>query len=488
MPWILGKKKIFFIDWVPVFHGDVNYEPNRDCYQSFGTCQGVRLVTEKCKKSTPLLKPDKPWEDSSIMQGTVILNSGRYRLWYGAMSTSYFEEQSNDRGLYLCYAESKDGYHWIKPKLGVVSYQGNKDNNIVSGNQDGPWADYESGSVFIDPGALPEERYKLIYKASVYKKGVESPMRGATSADGIHWNPIKKPILEPYHSDTQTTAYWDPHLRQFVGYFRQWWGERRAIARATTEDFRKWPQPTIVLVLSGPGDVPSHDLYTNAHVLYQTRESDELPEGYRRYLSEMDVHFMFPAQYSREKDTIDIHLATSRNGISWNYFGDEPVIPLGEPGSGQEGSLYAGYGLVPLGDNEMAVMYLGYPFSHNQVVKTRRYQGTLYWAIWEKDRLVAIEAVGDGAFSTPQLMLKGHQLMLNLRTDVAGEVRVQLRRFNEDTGIPGYSFADCDPIRGDQPAAVVTWRGQSMLRDLAERRVQVDVHMRAARLYCFWTE
>ena len=70
---------------------------------------------------------------------------------------------------------------------------------------------------------------------------------------------------------------------------------------------------------------------------------------------------MFPAQYSREKDTLDIHLATSRDGIRWNYFSDEPVVPLGEPGSGQEGSLYAGCGLVPLGDGEMAIAYTASP-------------------------------------------------------------------------------------------------------------------------------
>jgi hypothetical protein len=481
----VGYQKVFFIDWVPVDPGYVCPDPITGEFSSFCVCRGVRLVAEPCKKTTPLLKADMPWEDSRISQGTVMHDGGKYRLWYSALSMSFFDKES-DTGDYLCYAESEDGYHWVKPKLGVVSLAGSKDNNLVSGDENGPYPG--RGTIFVDPTASSEERYKLIYKASVYKKGIESPMRGATSADGIRWKRIPETILEPYHSDTQTTVYWDPHLRQYVGYFRQWWGERRAIARAATEDFRKWPQPTMVLLLDGPGDIPAHDLYTNAHVLYQTRESDELPAGYRHYLSQMDVHFMFPAQYSREKDTIDVHLATSRNGIHWNYFADEPVIPLGEPGSGREGSIYAGCGLVPLGPHEMAIMYAGYPFTHNYDWKTTYPLGTLYWAIWEKDRLVALEAEGEGVFSTPPLILKGRQLVINLRTGPAGDVRVQLRRFGESEIIPGHSFADCDPVRGDQPAAVITWCGKADLGDVQKGRIQVEVRMRSAKLYCFWAE
>ena len=501
----LSKQKIFFIDWVPVYPGSVlpagtvgafvdgksvgalDQRQDTGGFRSLGVCQGVRLVTERCRKSEALLKPDRPWEDFRVSQGTVMQDGGRYRLWYGVLSTEYFDKHS-DIGSFMCYAESDDGYHWEKPDLGVVPYRGSRDSNIVSGDENGPYPGHGGGTVFIDPSAPPQERYKYIYKAAPYKKGVESPMRGYTSPDGIRWERIPEPLLEPYHSDTQTTAYWDPHLKQYVGYFRQWWGERRSVARAATNDFRKWPQPTMVLLLSGPQDHPAHDLYTNAHVLYQTRGSEELPEGYRHYLSQMDVHFMFPAQYSREKDSLDVHLATSRDGIVWNYFADEPVIPLGEPGSGQEGSLYAGCGLVPLGHNEIGVMYAAYPCTHNQDTSETAPLGALHWAIWEKDRLVAIEACGEGAFSTPQFAIKARRLMVNLRTEAAGEVRVQLRRSGQSQTVSGFSFADCDPIRGDQRTAVVTWRGRADLPDLSDQRIQLDFRMRAARLYCFWAE
>ena len=31
----------------------------------------------------------------------------------------------------LCYAESDDGIHWRKPKLGICDFKGSKANNIV---------------------------------------------------------------------------------------------------------------------------------------------------------------------------------------------------------------------------------------------------------------------------------------------------------------------------------------------------------------------
>ena len=34
-------------------------------------------------------------------------------------------------GIRVCYAESKDGINWVKPRLGLREYAGSKENNII---------------------------------------------------------------------------------------------------------------------------------------------------------------------------------------------------------------------------------------------------------------------------------------------------------------------------------------------------------------------
>src|SRR5688572_31542193 len=51
--------------------------------------------------------------------GTVLHVDGEYRMWYAANS-------------HICYATSRDGLSWQKPKLGLAPYNGSTANNIVT--------------------------------------------------------------------------------------------------------------------------------------------------------------------------------------------------------------------------------------------------------------------------------------------------------------------------------------------------------------------
>ena len=389
----------------------------------------------------------------------------------------------------MCYAESRNGFDWEKPKFGFTSYledkgNGCNKNNIVYNNSVNGGHPYSGGTVFKDPNGSAEERYKLIYLTWIKEK---PQVRGAVSADGIHWTPIDKPLLDGYCSDTQTTAYYDAHLKCYGGYFRYWSGSpwfeswatwqgsrswRRQIGRAVSTDFRHWSNPESVLSL-GVNHHPSHDLYTNAHTVYE------------------DIHFMFPAQYNREKDITEVYLATSRDGIHWEYFGESPVLPVGERGSGEEGQIYAVCGLVPLGKDKIAVSYGVSYLTHNQynpyaldAAGVERKFAHLAWAMWEKDRLVAIEAAEDGRFTLIPLIHHEKQLVLNVSTETAGEVRVQLRNEKGEV-IKGRAFSDCEPITGDRPEAIVSWQGSANISDTAGQVIQVDINLRIAKIFTF---
>lgn len=476
MTWEIGVQKIFFIDWLSVQAGQLEFSPTQHIFSPRNIPRGVKIVMEKAEKSPLWIKADKPWEEFTIGGYlTVICEDGQHRLWYESYDRGINDVRLGDWTAKLCYAESKNGINWVKPQLGVVTYKGSKANNIVyDASVAGVYA-YHGGTVFRDPAGSSEEQYKLIYTGNVNGE-FKFMIRGATSPDGIHWKPIEQTLIEDYLSDSQATCYYDNSLKCYVAYFRLWdltswggWG-RRAITRSATPDFRIWPRPEIVLALGGPHDHPSHDLYTNAHVKYAE-----------------DLHFMFPAQYNREKDTVAVHLAVSRDGIRWHYFGEEPILAF-EEGSSQGASVYAGCGLIPFGENSIALPYAVYPNTHNYLYpRPNPYKGEYHWAVWERDRLVALQASDLGEFSLQPLIHRQNRLVLNLRTEQAGEVRVQLSNEKGKT-IKGYSFEDCDPLMGDYPEVAVTWQGNPDISPTAGKPVVVDFCLRAAKIYTFRAE
>ena len=383
-----------FLDWFLIQAGSIRFiDKNKQILPSPQPPYGININSQEAEKTPFWLKAEKPWEaigfDGYL---TVIYKDGIYRLWYESMGADY----QDDSDIKLCYAESSDGFNWRKPILNLVEYDGDKRTNIVFDRNSNGGFGYHGGTVFLDPIASPSERYKLIYFPC--EEGKSPQIRGAVSKDGWLWKPIPEAILDNYQSDTQTVAYYDRKMGSYVGYFRCWieseigifeerqFAGRRAIARAITKDFRKWPVPKTTLSL-GVDYHPSHDLYTNAHVLYPGRD---------------DLHLMFPAQYDREKDSLEVYLATSRDGERWEYFGNNPVVPLRGEGSGQEGRIYAGCGLVPLNKNSLALPCCGFSSTHNyDYVSVKDYEGGYFWATWKKDRLVAIEASEEGSFSLP---------------------------------------------------------------------------------------
>src|SRR6185437_3965272 len=110
-------------------------------------------------------------------------------MWYAAYDHNYHIDADG----VLCYAESNDGVRWRKPELGLMDYDGSKQNNLVLGK------DSHGACVFLDPRAVAAERYKIAYVRLVNKRWL---VFGGTSADGIHWTLGDKPLLAQ-NSDTQ---------------------------------------------------------------------------------------------------------------------------------------------------------------------------------------------------------------------------------------------------------------------------------------------
>ena len=113
-------------------------------------------------------------------------------MYYGALPHHFVSDDPDDprKNLWgapyrriLCYAESTDGIHWTKPDLGLVEWNGSRENNILLPSDDFEYvfSELDGASVFMDPAARSaDQKYKMFVKIA--------PVRGKV---GEHDGPIR---------------------------------------------------------------------------------------------------------------------------------------------------------------------------------------------------------------------------------------------------------------------------------------------------------
>jgi hypothetical protein len=315
----------------------------------------------------------------------------------------------------LCYQESDDCVHWRKPALGLVEFQGSKENNIVTTD---PFL--LGGQIFLDPLAPAEERYKLVVNTDIRqfepKARGRAVLGGAVSPDGLHWHKLSVPLWqETFNTDGSPSVYRDVHTGKYVLFMRANYPRRRSIARAETADFRRWPHPVLVLT-PGPDEDPADDFYDNP---------------YLHYPGAANGHLLLVSTYHRDTSLVDMRLASSMDGAGWNWLSPRTVVKLGPAGAWDGGMLYAIPDMVRLPDGRAAVAFVGYGQGHEEGWRTRFERGRASqqgsgWAIWEDGRIAGIEAEKGGEFTTLPLRGTGKAVEVNARAGFSGSVQVDV--------------------------------------------------------------
>jgi len=121
----------------------------------------------------PLGKAGAPDSNgTNYYPGTVCEVNGELWMWYNGLG------EDKTRSPRLCFAKSKDGYHWEKPDLGLVEYAGNKNNNLVDIG-----TAVSACIIFYEPDSNDaSKRFKMVFEG---KYGLFISV--AYSADGIRW-------------------------------------------------------------------------------------------------------------------------------------------------------------------------------------------------------------------------------------------------------------------------------------------------------------
>ena len=213
------------------------------------------------------------------------------------------------------------------------------------------------------------------------------------------------------------------------------------------------------------------DIYTNGKVTYPGDPS---------------THVMFPTLYDRALDTTAIAVATSTDDVVWDWLPGGPVLEPGPEGTFDSGCMFSCKGLVELPGDRIGTPYTGFDLPHKYPRLTL--QSATAYGLWGRGRIAGLVAEADGEFATPQLLLQGRELRLNVKTAADGEVRVSaLERGPDWTSRPGHGswieVGESRSIQGDHVSVPVDWNGSPALRLATHGPVVLRFVMRKATLF-----
>ncbi len=443
-----------------------------------------------------VIKFDSPWEGSSCGYHSIVTDGDRYRMYYRSWQTTWLDDGSYIRphGLYLCYAESRDGIHWEKPELGLIEFEGSKKNNLVMHpGMCGTHVDAGHVTVFKDsnPNCAAEARYKALGWS--WAKGEPFGLLAFASSDGLRWSLMQREfvISEPGTFDSQNLAFWDTVRGEYRSYFRDRRDGFRIVRTATSADFLKWSDSEIIVY---PG-APQEQLYTNQIQPYY--RAPHLFLGFpARYLERpwSRSHEALPLREHREmrrraKERYGTALSdtlfmTSRDGRTFHRWDQAFLRPGPErTDSWVYGDHYLAWPLVVTksameGAPDELSLYSVEGNSTGESSHLRRYTLRI-------DGFVSVRApLSGGELLTRPLVFDGQKLVINFSSSAAGDVRVEIQ---DAVGKPlkSHTLEDCPPIFGDALERTVHWKTGSDVSDLAGRTVRLRFVLRDADLFSF---
>lgn len=421
--------------------------------------EGVRLRLGQVLKHSdnPLFEADRPWENSlNNLYPNVIYDQDDqlYKMWYkcvladaDAIAKLDPVHTVHDVGWLLLYATSQDGVLWKRPPVGEVSFDGSSHNNAVA-------RDTPNVGVFKDtnPGCPPERQFKMVYDVGLGK------MRVRFSPDGRQWGqPIEAQGLTARTGDTHNNAFWDARLGKYVLMTRFVLGERLA-ARAESEDFIHWQNPTLAL-RSNIDEQQDRQVYCMPAFAYGS------------------AYLGFAMMYNVGADrSVDCELVWSPDTVTWHRVAPgEPFIPRGPAGSFDAKCIYAQANPPILHDGVLRIYYGGDDDPH--IGWKRHCLPAL--ATVEVDRFAGYEPENErGSIVTHPMRATGDRLTVS-GDAAAGNLRVRV------VDESGQVLLHSEPIRGNVTDQRVSWAKGGDFGELRDRVVRLTFELDNARLFAF---
>jgi hypothetical protein len=435
----------------------------------------------------------EPWEHWILQHGSCFYDPKYkvYRMYYqsslqpsGTPGVSFLD--------LVCYAESKDGKTWVKPKLGLVNFNGSKDNNIVLEYAGPP-------NVFIDPLATdPAGRLRMltyVLKGGGVTEG-HSGLCWLKSENGLQWKLDSKAIKVAFADPTEAEfndlfiVTWDEVRQRYVGNWRGFsthtignirGNKRRAIGRTTSTDLREWT-PSVTIVR--PDELDDQ----KAASLGKDPKAPDSTELYimpsfnygNHYLGLVTLFCMVDAKDGNGGG--DLQFCYSNDGMKWHRQPDRQSA-IARSDDPELFPTFAQFNpSLEMGD-ETWIFYCETNGTHG-VTPFAKSRGKIRAAVWRKDGFVSLDAEEQGALTTKPLTFTGKELRVNYDARQGGNIRVAV--LDEDgKPLPGLGAEDCTPLAGDAVSGVVGWRGSGNLGKHQGQPVRLRFELSKCQLWSF---
>ena len=430
---------------------------------------GVQLQLQEPNPAGKILTFDKPWEGTTSLYHTVFKDGDIYRMYYrGSSHDGYSNPAYVGQGETVipvhpevgCYIESKDGITWNRPSLGLIEFEGSKDNNIVWIGKGGHnFAPFKDGNL----KAKASEQYKAL---------AGGPLLALSSADAIHWNKMQEePVISDGAFDSLNVPFWDPVRQLYVAIYRDFANGVRTIKCATSKDFINWTKGE----WADYGDAPHEHLYTN---------------GTKPYFRAPHIYMAFPKRFMPWRTpradaplpgVSDGVFMTSRDGVHWDRrFMEAFVRPGRNPKNWMHRTNMISAGTVPTASDEVSFYVARHytsPSAHLQRMTVRT------------DGFASAHAdYSGGELITRPIVFEGFNLVLNFATSAAGSIRLEIQDIDRNP-VPGFALEASPLIWGDEIEHTVKWdRGHPKARSdtlnrIAGKPVRLRFVMKDADLY-----
>lgn len=407
-----------------------------------------RLIEGTPHPENPVLRP-RPgqWDGTRCkVYGTVLVDprDGLFKMWYsGGTDTEDAIRRECGSPRNLGYAFSEDGIRWTRPNLGLIEYNGSRDNNLIM-------LDAQAPSVFLLEDAPAAERFMMITEAGQHTN--ENYI--LFSADGVNWNRKPRPPVDSGDWGAKThepfSILFDPKdlnpVRRWKGYsllhiFDN--GYRgRAVGYFEAADPQRWVEPPRQPIMSA-----FEGMESEIHIPHVSRFHDT----YVMLYDAMEPNHHTQAEVAVSDDAVNFRRVQS--GVK--------LIPNGPPGSVNAGkvcvsprSLFTHQGKIWWYHTVSCDTYQTCP---------RGLRGSPWYRYtnlvqWREDGFARLEAAGaQGRVTSAPLRLADERLetvWVNAAAPAGAAVTVEV------LAADGQVVGVTRPWTGDGTRATLQWRGE----------------------------